>query len=95
MFGEIKHMISTTELVQQIAEDTNVEKSVVKNVLKSFWDVVKTNVENGEEIRFIGTGKFYKAHRDARAGHNPRTGEKITIEASDKLAFKSATYFRS
>ena len=86
-------MISTTEFVKQIAAETHENQSTIKAVIKSLWENIQTYVENGEEVRFIGVGKFYKSHRDERKGRNPKTGEEITISASDKLAFKSATRF--
>lgn len=86
-------MVSKTELVEKIAENTGVAKSTVKTVLTGFWEAVTTEVEKGEEVRLIGTGKFYKKHSNARIGHNPSTGEAIEIAASDRLAFKSSIKF--
>lgn len=86
-------MVSKTELVEKIVENTGVTKATVKKVLAGFWETVTTEVEKGEEVRLIGIGKFYKKHSNARTGHNPSTGEEIQIAASDRLAFKSSVKF--
>ena len=83
-------IISSTELIDQIAEETGVEKKAVKNVIKAFWPTIKKNIEADNEVRFIGYGKFYKKHTPARKGFNPQTKEPIDIAASERLAFKSA-----
>lgn len=86
-------MLSKTELVVKIAAETGESQATVKKIVDSFWKVIRTSVEAGEEVRFIGYGKFYKKHSDARKGINPSTKEPIDIPASDRLAFKSALKF--
>ena len=86
-------MVSKTELVAKIAEETGESQAVVKTIVEAFWKEIRPSVEAGEEVRFIGYGKFFKKHSDARKGINPSTKEPIDIPASDRLAFKSALKF--
>ncbi|MBC2855672.1 MAG: HU family DNA-binding protein [Cetobacterium sp.] len=55
-------------------------------------EVILTSVEEvlqaGEDLNFIGWGKFEVAERAARVGRNPKTGEEITIEAKKTVKFK-------
>lgn len=44
----------------------------------------------GEEISLNGFGKFKVMATPARDGHNPATGEPITIKAAKKLTFTPA-----
>ncbi len=86
-------MIGINELTNQIAENTGVAKKDIKTVLDAFWKTVTVNVELGEEVRFIGYGKFYKKHTNARTGRNPQTGAAIEIAETNKLGFKSQLKF--
>ena len=86
-------VISKTDIIKEIAHQVPGYEASVKEVLEAFWKTVVGHVEKGEEVRFLNLGKFYKAHRAERMGRNPQTGEDIIIEASDKLAFKSALKF--
>jgi len=86
-------MIGINELTSQIAENTGVSKKDTKAVLDAFWKTVAENVEAGEEVRFIGYGKFFKKHTNARTGRNPQTGEAIEIAETNKLGFKSQLKF--
>lgn len=83
-------IINKTELAKEIAQQVPEPANAIKDILTVFWKSVAEHVKKGDEIRFIGAGKFYKKHTDERTGRNPQTGEEITIAASDKLAFKSA-----
>ncbi len=88
-----KRVISKTILVDEIAADTKAPKATVKTIVDSFWKFVAMHAAEGEDVSFIGFGKFYKKHTDARTGRNPQTGEAMEIAASDKLAFKSNLKF--
>lgn len=55
-------------------------------------DLFLTTIENtlaaGEELNFIGWGKFEVVERAERIGRNPKTGEEIKIEAKKTVKFK-------
>ena len=80
-------------LVSAIADKTSITKKDVKAVVDALMETVKESVKADAEIRLIGFGTFKKAHRDARKGRNPQTGEEIQIAASDSLAFKSSVKY--
>ena len=80
-------------LVSAIADKTSITKKDVKAVVDALMKTVKESVKADAEIRLIGFGTFKKAHRDARKGRNPQTGEEIQIAASDSLAFKSSVKY--
>ncbi len=43
----------------------------------------------GEEVNFIGWGKFEVVERAAREGRNPSTGETIKIASKKSVKFKA------
>lgn len=86
-------IISKSDIIKEVAQQVPQNETETKNVVEAFLKTLVDHVEKGEEVRFIGLGKFYKAHRAERMGRNPQTGEDIVIEASDKLAFKSSHKF--
>lgn len=86
-------VISKTILVDKLADATSVSKKDVKAIVDALVETVKEEVKKDAEIRLIGFGTFKKAHREARKGRNPRTGEIMDIAASDSLAFKSSVKY--
>jgi nucleoid DNA-binding protein len=49
---------------------------------------MKGDVLSAVAVQLVGFGTFSVARRNARAGVNPATGEKINIEASKAVKFK-------
>lgn len=86
-------MVTYSDIVKEISQETELTLKDTKAVLDTFWSKITEHVKAGSEVQFVGKGKFYKAHREARKGRNPQTGEEITCAASDKLAFKSSIKF--
>ena len=86
-------MISKSEIIKEISQQVPESEVAVKGVVEAFLKTIAARVAEGEEVRFIGFGKFYKNHRAARTGRNPQTGEAIQIKESNKLAFKSSLSF--
>jgi len=84
-----ENVMGKEALVSAIAEKAGISKKDAKAAVEALTATVVESVKEGKEIRLIGFGTFKKAHRDARKGRNPQTGEEIQIAASDSLAFKS------
>ncbi len=76
------------DLVNAMAEETNLSKKDVESVLNSFVNVVSTALENKDKVQLVGFGTFETRERAARTGKNPQTGEAINIPASIAPAFK-------
>lgn len=81
--------MNKAELVDAIAKDTGLTKKDTELVVKSFVENVSKSLEKGEDVQLIGFGTFSVGERAARTGHNPKTGEKITIKASKAPKFKA------
>ncbi len=52
-------------------------------------DVISKILQSGEEINFIGWGKFSVVERAARTCKNPKTGEEINVDAKKVVKFKA------
>ena len=88
-----ENVMGKEALVSAIAEKAGISKKDAKAAVDALTATVVDSVKEGKEIRLIGFGTFKKAHRDARKGRTPQTGEEIQIAASDSLAFKSSVKF--
>jgi len=78
------------ELINQIAQDSNLEKGIVEKVLQTFEKVVTQNLKDDKEVTLTGFGTFLARHRHARQGVNPqRPTEKINIPAVTVPKFKA------
>ena len=64
-------------------------KELIDEVAKRA-EVSKTDAARYLDIAIPDFGRFSVRHVPARQGQNPQTGEKITIEAHDKIVFKAS-----
>lgn len=76
------------DLVNVIANDAGVSKSVAAKMLDSYAKNVGKALKKGDRVSIIGFGSFSVANRKARTGRNPQTGETISIPAAKVVKFK-------
>ena len=81
--------MNKTELVADMAEQTNLSKKDAEAALKAFIDVVSEELKKGEKVQLVGFGTFEVSERAAREGRNPQTGETMEIKASKTPKFKA------
>ena len=60
-----------------------------KKALDATLKAIKEAVVAGDKVALIGFGTFSVAERPAREGINPRTKEKIKIDAKKVVKFKA------
>ena len=74
-------IMNKSELIDAIAENTDVSKKDVGSVIDAMQDVISDALVNGDKVALTGFGTFQTSDRKARTGINPATGEKIQIGA--------------
>jgi DNA-binding protein HU-beta len=82
--------MKTSELIEQVAETTGVDKGHTKKVVEAVFSAIAAAAKKGDEVSLPGFGKFKVKDSPARQGRNPATGETIEIAASRKLGFTPA-----
>lgn len=55
----------------------------------AFLATIEEVLEKGDEISFLGFGKFEVTERAARTCRNPQTGEEMKVEAKKAIKFKA------
>lgn len=86
--------MNKTELIEKLAERTDVPKAEAQRHFEAFEEVVTETLKGGGEVQITGFGKFYVQERKAREGTNPQTGKKMQIPASKSPAFSAGSGFK-
>lgn len=86
--------MTKAELIDKIAADSQLTKTAAGAALDSFIDSVVKTVKKGNKVTIVGFGTFSRTNRKARAGRNPKTGEKIKIKASKAPKFTAGKGFK-
>jgi len=80
--------MNKNELINAIAEHSNLSKANAGRSLDALINTIETTLKAGETIALIGFGTFAVKDRAERTGRNPQTGEEITIAATKVPSFK-------
>jgi DNA-binding protein HU-beta len=81
--------MNKADLVQSIAQKTELSKKDAEAALNSFVESVEESLAKGEKVTLVGFGTFEVKARAARTGVNPQTKAKIKIPASKAPAFRA------
>ena len=80
------------EFVEKFYKKAGFEsKAEAERKLNAFMDTVEEVLVSGDEVNFIGWGKFEVKETAARKGRNPKTGEEIQIPAKKSVKFKAGS----
>ncbi|MFC6592589.1 HU family DNA-binding protein [Deinococcus lacus] len=88
--AEVSKM-NKTQLVEQVAEQTNLTKKQADEAISAMLDIVVGALKEGKNVGLPGLGTLSVKETAARTGVKPGTTEKIQIPAGKKVAFKVAT----
>ena len=70
------------EFVDLVASKSGLSKKDAGDAVDAVLDSISDSLKAGNDVTFTGFGKFSVAHRAARTGVNPQTGERLAIAAS-------------
>jgi DNA-binding protein HU-beta len=87
--------MTKAELVEKMANDSNISKVAAATALNSFMDgVTKALKKKDGKVTLVGFGTFSKVRRKARKGRNPQTGDPIKIKACNVVKFRPGKQLR-
>lgn len=82
--------MTKSELIARIAElNPHLYQSDAEKIVSTVFDEIATALSEGKRVELRGFGVFSVRARNARAGRNPRTGEKVSVEAKNVPFFKA------
>lgn len=76
------------ELITEIAQQTNLTKKQVSEILDKILETIIEVVKEEGSITFTNFGKFEKKLKKERKGVNPKTGDLILIPPKEVFVFK-------
>ena len=68
-----------TDLIEEISKQSKISRSESKFCVEVILEELTLAIASGERVEVRGFGCFYKRHRKARIGINPKTGEKTEV----------------
>ena len=82
--------LTKAELAEMLFERVGLNKREAKDMVESFFEEVRTALENGRGVKLSGFGNFQLRDKPQRPGRNPKTGEEIPITARRVVTFHAS-----
>lgn len=80
--------MTKSQLVRHLADKADVPKKTAGALLEELVNTAVKETKSKGTFVVPGIGKLRKAHRKARMGRNPQTGEPIKIPAKTVVRFR-------
>ena len=80
--------MNKSELIEQLAEKSAIGLVQAEDIVNLIVDKMRNALTTGKRIEIRGFGSFVVKGYDSYWGRNPKTGEKIEVEAKQLPAFK-------
>lgn len=80
--------MNKSDLIRDIANNAGITLKDATIALDAVIDAITENIKKGEKVQISGFGTFEIKKKPAREGANPKTGERINLDASVTPIFK-------
>jgi integration host factor subunit alpha len=81
--------LTKADFAEQLFDELGLNKREAKDMVELFFEEIKGALENGEQVKISGFGKFELRDKNSRPGRNPKTGEEIPITARRVVTFRA------
>lgn len=83
--------VSKLTLVKEASSASGISAQDVSISVGAFFKTVQSHLKNGDVVPLPSIGILSVKMTKERKGHNPKTGEVITIKPSKKVSLKAST----
>ncbi len=87
--------MTKVDIVERIYTRLGISKNESAELLETVFSIMKSTLEQGENLKISGFGNFEVKRKQDRLGRNPQTGEAITIAARSVLTFKPSAVLKN
>jgi len=86
--------MTKSEIIDLLFEKTGLTKKECASAMESTIDIIKSELENGNDVKISGFGKWNVRSKKERNGRNLKTGEAVKISARKVVSFKPSAVLR-
>jgi len=79
--------LTKKDLIELVAKKANLTNKASKDAVGAMLIGIRDSLKRNEKVVITGFGTFSVRKRQERTGRNPKTGERITIEARKAPCF--------
>jgi len=87
--------VTKQDFVDAVADRAGMSKRDAGDAVDAMLDTITETLRRGDSVTFTGFGKFSTSARAARMGVNPRTGERVQIQATTVPKFTAGSALKT
>ena len=80
--------LTKAELVKNLHTNTKFSKERCSELVESVFELMKKELESGNDVLISGFGKWSVRKKSPRKGRNPQTGQELMLDARRVVTFK-------
>lgn len=79
--------LTKKDLIELVAKKANLTNKAARDSVQAMLNGIRDSLKRGDKVVITGFGTFSIRKRVERVGRNPKTGERMTIEARKAPGF--------
>ncbi len=87
--------LTKADIANRLFNEVGLNKREAKEFVDAYFEIIKTALEDGENVKLSGFGNFQLRDKKERPGRNPKTGEEIPISARRVVTFRPGQKLRA
>ncbi len=80
--------LTKVDIIDSIYEKLGIPKKECTSIIESVFDIIKDDLNNGNDVMISGFGKWIVKAKKKRKGRNPQTGKELMIDARKVVTFR-------
>jgi integration host factor subunit alpha len=80
--------LTKAQLVESIHNNIGLAKNKSSEIVETCLEIIKSELESGEDVLISGFGKFCVREKKERKGRNPATGDAMMLAPRKVVTFK-------
>ncbi|MBN1847287.1 MAG: integration host factor subunit alpha [Deltaproteobacteria bacterium] len=86
--------LTKEKIIDDIYNHVGLSKTKSRSVVENFFEIMKNQLSNGEDLLISGFGKFLVKGKNERRGRNPQTTQDLLLRARKVVVFKTSGALR-
>ena len=88
-------VLTKADLINKVYNSrTTLTKKEARETVETILRIIKSSLENGDDVLLSGFGKFNVKAKSSRKGRNPITGKSMMLDARKVVTFKPSGKLR-
>ncbi len=86
--------LTKSQIVDSLTNELGFSRKTSTETLETLLEIIKSSLENGEDVLISGYGKFCVKEKNSRRGRNPSTGDDMILDQRKVVVFRCSHLLR-